>query len=309
MYKIFTLIFFLTSIAVSGLWLKEKKLFIFKDDSVLQRQVVEITQDDVFENFGFQYLKPNLDKGSFGYNSYQTGRSAIISSQAGTRIFFISKAPIIDFIKPLSDSSTIEIFKDDFGKDMIRAGQEDQDFIRWKEKYSFSSSKESNSLEVYKTENEKIVVIFNSATKLSDNAHEIFLKAKIRYLAPNKNSEIISKMAKVEDLDRDSELKLIGRYDLSFDDMKISLVQSGWIDKDDAVYKLKIEKTDVKLVEINLTDADGKKIASKIVGEEIHITAIPGVKFVMPAEVEVKYLALESREIELSQIFQIAKND
>ncbi len=303
MYKIFTLIFFLTSIGVLGLFLKEKKLFIFRDNSALQRQRVEIVPDNVFENVGFQYFKPNIDKNTFAYNSYQTGYSTAISNKAGTRIFFISKVPITDLIRPLPDSSTIEIFKDDFGKDMIKAGREDQFFVRWKERSNFSSSDDPNSLEIYKIDHEKIMVIFNSATKLSDNSHEVFLKAKIKYMVPNKTSEIISKMAKVEDKGN----KYLDRYDLSFDDMKISLTHSDWIDKDESIYKLKIENTDVKLVEINLIDADGKKIASEIFGEVIQIAATPGVKFMMPAEVEVKYLTLESKEIELSQLYQIAR--
>ena len=308
MYKIFSLIFFLTSVGLCALFLKEKNLFIFNDGSSVQRQKVEIMADDIFENIGFQYFKPDVNDSILGYHSYQIGENSLISSKAGTRIFFISKDVIADFVKPLASGSVVEIFKDDLGKDMIKAGKEDPNFMKWKEKevnILLSKLDNANRLEVYKIANNKVVVIFNSATKLSDNAHEVFLKAKVKYLAANSASKIISKKAKVEN--KVNDLIKIDNYILSFDDVKISLGHTNWFDKKAPVRKFKIEKPDVELVEINITGADGKKIVSEIVGEEVHITNTPGVEFVMPAEVEVKYRALETKEIELSQIYQIAK--
>ena len=322
MYKIFTLVFFLTSIGSSALFLKEKNLSIFKDDSMVQRQVMKIAQDDIFQKAGFSSLA--VDFNEMGFDSYQTKRASIGRPQAGTRLFFISKAPIENLVK-IQDIA-VEVFQDDFAKKLIDAGKSAPDFLKWQEKSKnimFSDKSVINGAKAVQLDDGRVVVLFNSAAGLSVGADEIYAQAQLKYSAVNVAAPVIEKEALIakegagdvapnaDAVSADAAIsanssnivsEVSKGYELTFEDQKIKL-EPNWYNGETSSFKI---ISDLSFIEIILFDDKGVRVAGELMGDKIQIAKKDGV---LPniSKAKLKYKILADKEIQLSQTYIIGQ--
>lgn len=322
MYKIFTLVFFLTSIGSSALFLKEKNLSIFKDDSMVQRQVMKIAQDDIFQKAGFSSLA--VDFNEMGFDSYQTKRVSIGRPQAGTRLFFISKAPIENLVK-IQDIA-VEVFQDDFAKKLIDAGKSAPDFLKWQEKSKnimFSDKPVINGAKAVQLDDGRVVVSFNSAAGLSVDADEIYAQAQLKYSAVNVAAPVIEKEAVIakegagdiapnaDAVSADAAIsanssnivsEVSKGYELTFEDQKIKL-EPNWYNGETSSFKI---ISDLSFIEIILFDDKGVQVAGELMGDKIQIAKKDGV---LPniSKAKLKYKILADKEIQLSQTYIIGQ--
>lgn len=309
MHKILSIICFIFAAAFLGLYLKEAGYILPEAKAPeLQRQKLEITNDEIFENIGFQYFKPNLENSKIGFKSSQIGQNSLIARRGGTRLFFISKDPIANFIKPLSAASNIEIFQDDLGKNMIESGENQADYVKYKENpvnLFFLSAENINGLEVFKGDDGRMIVAFGSAAKVSEKAHELFLKAKLQYLAPKKDGKIMAINAKVEE--KESAVGKSFSYKIVSDKFAFNINRIDLLIPEKKLARFKIEELPVKIDEISFTNNLGAEIKAEIKGNEFTFEHVENQKFTIPKMLKIKYVDLETKEIEISQIYKFVK--
>ncbi len=272
--NIFLALITIICLGLAGLLLKEKNLLMFSNnDAEPKRTILKLEPDNSFTFIGYSYQ--TLSDGNYNYHDLSD------RIKGGTRISFSTKEIIPDAVDILEEQSVVEIFQDDFGVNLIEVGKNDPNFISLIKKEEEFLNKLSNvklfmnmKKAVYNglsvsLKNKKILVDISSASPVSRGTNEIYIKAKIKYIAsdPSSREEIfkgkLSDISNGQNIFGDNKEKQLslntsGLYGFTLDDKNsapsdINTIRKSLI----STYEI---SSNLDLIDIVITDANGVNV-------------------------------------------------